>query len=286
MSLKKTMCLTLREKALVIEELNNGLTVTSLSKKYGVAKSTICKIKKNKQVILNAVTDTYVGPGKRRTLKSSELPKMEKRLYHWFTTQRNKNLVVSGEMIKEKAKLLHSEIKESSKEFTASEGWLQRFKRRFGIRFLKISGEKLSSQPELVDPFKLELKNKIQELNLTLDQLYNADETGLYWKLLPDRTFVSSTEKTAPGRKTEKQRITFLACTNATGNHKVKPLVIGKAKTPRAFKNFACPVDYDHSKSAWMTAAIFKNWFHMSFVPQVSFLMNRSCIVCPFLFWL
>ncbi|KAH0815288.1 hypothetical protein GEV33_007503 [Tenebrio molitor] len=135
--------------------------------------------------------------------------------------------------------------------------------------FLKVSGEKLSSQPELVDPFKLELKNKIQELNLTLDQLYNADETGLYWKLLPDRTFVSSTEKTAPGRKTEKQRITFFACTNATGNHKVKPLVIGKAKTPRAFKNFACPVDYDHSKSAWMTAAIFKNWFHMSFVPQV-----------------
>jgi hypothetical protein len=44
-------------------------------------------------------------------------------------------------------------------------------------------------------------------------------------------------EKTAPGRKTEKQRITFLACTNSIGNHKVKPLVIGKAKTPRAFKN-------------------------------------------------
>jgi hypothetical protein len=73
-------------------------------------------------------------------------------------------------------------------------------KRGFGIGFLKISGEKLSSQPELVDPFKLELKNKIQELNLTLDQLYNADETGLYWKLLPDRTFVSLTEKTGMGR--------------------------------------------------------------------------------------
>jgi hypothetical protein len=73
-------------------------------------------------------------------------------------------------------------------------------KRGFGIGFLKISGEKLSSQPELVEPFKLELKNKIQELDLTLDQLYNADETGLYWKLLPDRTFVSLTEKTGMGR--------------------------------------------------------------------------------------
>jgi hypothetical protein len=33
MSLKKTMCLTLREKALVIEELNNGLTVTSRTRR-------------------------------------------------------------------------------------------------------------------------------------------------------------------------------------------------------------------------------------------------------------
>jgi hypothetical protein len=77
-----------------------------------------------------------------------------------------------------------------------------------------------------VDPFKLELKNKIPELDLTLDQLYNDDETN--WKFLPDRTFVSSTEKTAPVRKIEKQRIIFLACTNATGNHKAKPLEIIK----------------------------------------------------------
>jgi hypothetical protein len=97
-----------------------------------------------------------------------------------------------------------------------------------------------------VDPFKLELKNKIPELDLTLDQLYNDDETN--WKFLPDRTFVSSTEKTAPVRKIEKQRINFLACTNATGNHKAKPLVIRKAKTPLATKNVLCPMDYDHSK--------------------------------------
>jgi hypothetical protein len=46
----------------------------------------------------------------------------------------------------------------------------------------------------------------------------------------------------------------FLDCIDATGNHKVQSLVIGKAKTPPAFKMFACPVDYDHLKSAWMTA--------------------------------
>ena len=94
---------------------------------------------------------------------------------------------------------------------------------------------------------------------------------GLYWKLLPDKTFVSNAEKTAPGRKMEKQRLTFLACTNATGTHKFKPLVIGKAAKSRSFKNFKYPVGYEHSKSDWITATIFKNWFHYSFVLQVTF---------------
>lgn len=255
----------------MIQGLNDGQGVTYLAKKYGVAKSTISKIKQKKELISRAVKDTYVGPGKRQTLKSSGFPRMEKKLYKWFLDQRNKNFIVSGEMIKQKAKLIHSQIKENDKPFTASEGWLQRYKKRFGIRFLKISGEKLSSQPELVDPFKIQLKNKMEELGLTLEQLYNADETGLYWKLLPDKTFVSAAERTAAGRKTEKQRITFLACTNAAGTHKIKPLVIGKAAKPRSFRNFNCPVDYDHSRAAWMTATIFKNWFHYSFVPQVRF---------------
>ncbi|XP_017491045.1 PREDICTED: jerky protein homolog-like, partial [Rhagoletis zephyria] len=87
--------------------------------------------------------------------------------------------------------------------------------------------------------------------------------------MLPDRTYVSQTEKTAPGRKSEKARITFLACTNATGQHKVKPLIIGRAKKPRSFKAYDIPVDYRNSKSAWMTADIFREWFHQCFVPEV-----------------
>lgn len=191
------MCLTLHEKSLVIEELNNGQGVTYLAKKYGVAKSTICKIKQKKNMISEAVRDTNIRPGKRRTLKSSEFPKMEKQLYDWFLSQREKNGIVSGEIIKQEAKQIHSQIKENDKQFTASEGWLQRFKKRFGIRFLKSAKEKLSSPSEPVDPFKLQLKSKIEELY----DVYNANEMGLYWKLLADKTFVSATEEATAGFK-------------------------------------------------------------------------------------
>lgn len=103
------------------------------------------------------------------------------------------------------------------------------------MRFLKITGEKLSSKPELIHPFKANLRNAIQEYDLNEHQLYYADKAELYWQLLPDKNFVSLSEKTAPGLNIAKQRITFLGCTNASDSHKVKPLVIGKAKNSRYF---------------------------------------------------
>ncbi|XP_053956284.1 jerky protein homolog-like, partial [Anastrepha ludens] len=91
------------------------------------------------------------------------------------------------------------------------------------------------------------------------------------------KTYALSLEKRAPGVESEKQRNTFLCCSNATGSHKLKLLVIGKAKNPRCFKNFQCPTDYRSSKSVWMTSAVFKKWFHEPFVPQVtSFLKEKT----------
>jgi IS30 family transposase len=83
MPFKKPKSLTLHEKSLVIQELKSGASVTNLAKKYDVAKSTICKIKKKQReiIIFCAVNNTYVEPGKRRTLKSSGLPRMEKKLF-------------------------------------------------------------------------------------------------------------------------------------------------------------------------------------------------------------
>ncbi|XP_039968733.1 jerky protein homolog-like [Bactrocera tryoni] len=202
---------------------------------------------------------------------------MEKALHRWFIKMRNKNWPVSALMLKEKAKVLLAQVNENESNFNASDGWLQGFKKRYGIRLLQISGEKLSSLPQFVDPYKEKLKAKMAELELCNDQLYNADESGLFWKLLPEKTYVSSMEKRASGVKSEKQRITFLCCSNATGSHKLKLLVIGKAKNSRCFKNFQCPTDYNSSKSAWMTSAVFKEWFHESFVPQVtSFLKEKG----------
>lgn len=266
---QKRKCLNLKQKGELLESLSKGECVSLLAIKYGIAKSTVCAIKKKRAPILKRLSQKFRGSEKTKTLKLSSYPKMEKDLYKYFLNLRDRNIPVSGLMLQEKAKVLQRAIDENS-SFNASNGWLNRFKKRYGIRLLQISGEKLSSQPELVDPFKETLTSIIERLDLTTEQIYNADETSLYWKLLPSKTYVSQTEKTAPGRKTSKQRITFLACTNATGNHKLKPLVIGKSKNPRAFRNFNLPVNYRSSKTAWMTMQIFRDWFHNMFIPEVS----------------
>lgn len=81
---------------------------------------------------------------------------------------------------------------------------------------------------------------------------------------------VQATETTAPGRKTSKERITFLACANGDGSHKAKMVVIGKARNPRVFKNCGpLPVEYYSTKKAWMTSSLFIKWFNESFVVQV-----------------
>lgn len=107
MSKNSRKFLSLNEKCEILEYLKKGSSVTVLSKKYKVAKSTICSIKNKKDNILKCVNNTFYGPGKRKTLRSSELPKMEKSLYKWFICMRNKNLPVSGLMLKEKAKQIH-----------------------------------------------------------------------------------------------------------------------------------------------------------------------------------
>ena len=60
---------------------------------------------------------------------------------------------------------------------------------RQGMRQLSVQGEKLSADSTTPDPFKQTLTGYIEAERLTLDQVYNCDETGLYFRLLPRKTF-------------------------------------------------------------------------------------------------
>lgn len=68
----------------------------------------------------------------------------------------------------------------------------------------------------------------ISEKKLTAEQIYNADETALFWTYVPRKTLATAYEETSTEVKDSKERLTVLACANAAGTYKYKLLVIGK----------------------------------------------------------
>jgi len=68
-----------------------------------------------------------------------------------------------------------------------------------------------------------------------LEQVFNCDETGLQFRLLPHKTFAHGVERRSEGRKKSKDRVTIGVCANFTGNIKLPLLFIGKAARPHCF---------------------------------------------------
>ena len=66
----------------------------------------------------------------------------------------------------------------------------------------------------------------MEDKSLTSEQLYNCNETGLWYQMLPDKALAAKSEKQAPGMKKPKERVTLMACSNATGTHELPLMVI------------------------------------------------------------
>ena len=79
--------------------------------------------------------------------------------------------------------------------FKCSSGWLHKFCRRHGICAIQLQGESLSANTSAIQPFKCDLFKIIETRGCTKDQIFNADETGLWWRMLPSKSLVSVDER-------------------------------------------------------------------------------------------
>lgn len=197
---------------------------------------------------------------------------MEQATYYWFLQQRSKHVPLNTDVLREKAIFFHKQFcSDTTCKFKASYGWAQKFNGRHQIRNLAISGEKLSANIRAVEPFKDSLLKTITEMGLTLDQLYNADESSLYWKMLPSKTLAANDETSALGRKVAKDRVAFMPCSNLTGSNRPALQIIGKSKRPRCFRSRTLPknIVYCSSKSAWQNRYLFHQYYEEVFKPSV-----------------
>ncbi|UYV63584.1 TIGD4 [Cordylochernes scorpioides] len=226
---------------------------TDVAQKHNIPQSSLSTIIKNSEKIHQQAL--HAGESSRKRARGSTYA--DEALLQWFKQARSAALPVNGPLLSEKAKTLALEF--GLKDFTGSGGWIERWKARHGIKLRNICGESADVNRETMTNWLTDVMPNIIS-NYACKDIFNADETGLFWRLLPDKTLHFKGE-TCTGGKASKERITILLCCNMDGSEKMQPLVIGKAKQPRCFRGIKhLPVQYEANQKAWMAGLLFESW--------------------------
>ena len=107
-----------------------------------------------------------------------------------------------------------------------------------------------------VDSWKERLPDIVQ--GYSSEDVWNLDESGVFWQALPDKDFGQKVKLCKSGKKS-KQRFTVTFIVNGAGKSESKPIVIRKSENPRCFKGIKkseLPVEYFSQPKAWMTGHI------------------------------
>jgi hypothetical protein len=184
-----------------------------------------------------------------RKNRQPKWPALEQAMTMWLERLLLANQDIDGSAILNKANQFARNL--NIVDFKGSEGWLSGLKERVGISQKTKHGESLSApSQEEIECERLKLHDLLK--NWKPEDIFNCDETALYWDQEPIRVLAKNQVK---GRKQSKNRVTVLLAVNSTGTEKLLPLLINKSKSPRVLKQLnyrLLPVDYYWNKTAWM----------------------------------
>ena len=133
-------------------------------------------------------------------------------------------------MQQEKVMQIAKALDVSPGEFKASNGWLDCFKNRNGIKAKFISEEAGDVSEDTVDSWKERLQDILQEW--AAENIWNMDETGQFFRALPNKCLADAS-RNCTGGKRSKERLTCAFFVNVSGG-KENPIVIGKSANPKA----------------------------------------------------
>ena len=290
---KRKNVMTIHEKMKILTSLENGMKNWEICKKYNVQSSTVSTILKSKDKIKEHHTFMQsVGSNlSRKRLRDTDYDILDHIVFEWFNQRRANGELISGVILQSVAKDFHKKLAEQGlvpkNQFKASTGWLAKFKKRHGLRNLQAKGEKASANKEDSDAFIVKFEQFLIDNEYELDDVYNADESGLMFRSLPTQTLVTANEEEVAVYKPISDQVTLMTCANATGTHAIPLMMIGKVKNPRCFnslRNEALPIDYIHQKKAWMSKETFIHWFKNVFLENVRETKpnNRYIAICIF----
>ena len=250
--------LELIDKIKIARNENSGVTTNEIANHLKISPSFLRKLVRDEKTLKLKSTE-HIGNTSFKRYKYGKNPEIEKALLHWFSTMNARAVRMSGPILCEKAREFG--VKLGYPDFKPTDGWLTRWKKRNDIVYKRAHGERSSADQESA---KVWQNAKLEDIlaRYDPDDIYNADETGLFYRATPDGSLTYRHE-TISGWKKAMDRVTVLCCTNMTGTDKKKLVVIGKARKPKCFGSVSVeklPVTYYANTNAWMTSSIFTEW--------------------------
>ncbi|GIX82806.1 tigger transposable element-derived protein 1 [Caerostris darwini] len=149
---------------------------------------------------------------------------MEKLLMVWVTEKQLQGDTLTQTIICEKARAIYGDLLKQTPQTSIDEASEEH-------------GEAASSDIKAAEDYIKTFSDLIKAQGYISQQVFNCDETGLFWKKMPNRTYITAEEKMMPGHKPMKDRLTLALCANASGDCKIKPLLVYHSENPRAFKS-------------------------------------------------
>ncbi|KAG0431370.1 Tigger transposable element-derived protein 6, partial [Dictyocoela muelleri] len=203
----------------------------------------------------HVIMNTSKNNGSNKAPANLKFPELDTQLINYIDIMESKGVILNDNLIKNKALFFAEKL--GLIDFKNSSGFLEKFKKRNRLKLKNLSGEIYTAKECDYSDF---IKIVNEKINLYgKNNVYNLDETGLFYKLIPSKSVCKHRKH---GYKQLKDRISIMLCSNFTGTHKLKPLIIGKYKNPRCFKPFNSKnfVEYIHSKKARMPHPVFDEW--------------------------
>ncbi|UYV83478.1 hypothetical protein LAZ67_23001151 [Cordylochernes scorpioides] len=240
----KRKVISLETKIEISDRLRKGDRVIDVAKSYSMNEATIRTIRTNENTIRKSVAaGNTTSMGTTSYTRNIAMEKIEQALMLWIEDQTQKRVPIDTGAITNKALRIYEKIVEQLSSSSSTEK-----KPNF------LASELASGDVDAAQEYPANFAEIINDNSYTPDQVFNADESGLFWKKMPERTYVSKFYKSASGHKAANDHITIIFCNNASGDYIMKPLVINTSKMPCAFKgvninNLA--VYWRANKKAW-----------------------------------
>lgn len=196
----------------MLERSDRGETAIAIAKSLEVGKTQIQTIISDKDAIRERWEKG--GNAERKYAKQRKCPygDLNERIWKWFCDARRQKIPVSGRMIQEKGVM--ESVALWHHEFTASNGWLYKWMKRYDINSSVLCGDRAEVSDETVEDWIKRVPNICE--GYSLDNIFNADETGLYFRAMPSKSMIVKGDD-AGGIKTSKERFTVLLCASASG---------------------------------------------------------------------